>query len=33
MALSIFGICMAIAYEAPWWVWIIGLLCVMADAD
>lgn len=27
--LALFGFCMAIAYDAPWWVWVIGFLCVL----
>lgn len=29
--LAIFGFCMAWAYSAPWWVWLIGLLCLLLD--
>lgn len=29
---ALFGLFLAIHYDAPWYVWIIGLLCVMADS-
>lgn len=27
--LCLFGLCMAIAYDAPLWVWLAGGLCAM----
>ena len=27
--LAFFGIAMAWAYDAPWWVWVIGALCAV----
>lgn len=29
--LALFGFCMALAYNAPWWVWVIGFLCLLMD--
>jgi hypothetical protein len=29
--LAIFGFFMALAYNAPWWVWVIGFLCLLLD--
>lgn len=29
--LALFGFFMAIAYHAPLWVWIVGLICVILD--
>jgi hypothetical protein len=29
--LALFGLCMAFAYDAPLWVWVIDLLCVLLD--
>lgn len=31
--LAIFGLAMAIAYDAPWWVWVIGFLAILHDAE
>jgi hypothetical protein len=30
---ALFGLFLAIHYDAPWYVWIIGFLCVMADKN
>jgi uncharacterized membrane protein YecN with MAPEG domain len=30
--LALFGLFLAIAYAAPWWVWVIGFLCVLLDS-
>jgi hypothetical protein len=30
--LALFGFFMAVAYHAPWWVFVIGFLCVLADS-
>ena len=29
--LALFGFFMALAYHAPWWVWVIGFLCLALD--
>jgi hypothetical protein len=29
--LALFGFFMAWAYSVPWWVWVIGFLCLIAD--
>jgi hypothetical protein len=29
--LALFGFFMALAYNAPWWVWLIGFLCLLLD--
>lgn len=31
--LALFGFFMAVAYGAPWWVWVIGFLCVLLEQD
>lgn len=31
--LAVFGFFMAVAYHAPWWVWVIGFLCLLMDKD
>lgn len=31
--LAFFGFFMALTYEAPWWVWLIGSLCLLIDSD
>lgn len=31
--LAIFGFIMAIAYGSPWWVFVIGALCLFMDAS
>lgn len=33
MLLAYFGLFMALAYGSPWWVWLIGFLCLLIDAD
>ena len=30
--LALFGFFMALAYGAPWWVWVIGFLCLVLDS-
>jgi hypothetical protein len=30
--LALFGFFMAIAYDAPMWVFFVGFLCVLADS-
>lgn len=30
--LALFGFFMAVAYSAPWWVFVIGFLCILADS-
>jgi hypothetical protein len=30
--LALFGFFMAWAYSAPWWVWLIGFLCLLLEA-
>lgn len=30
--LALFGFFMALAYNAPWWVWVIGFLCILVEA-
>jgi len=30
--LALFGFFMALAYKSPWWVWLIGLLCLLLEA-
>lgn len=30
--LAIFGLVMAIHYEPPWYVWVVGFLCVLLDS-
>jgi len=29
--LAAFGFFMAAGYHAPWWVWLIGFLCLLLD--
>lgn len=29
--LALFGFFMAVGYNAPWYVWLIGLLCYYVD--
>ena len=29
---ALFGLFMAIHYDAPWYVWIIGFICVVLDS-
>jgi hypothetical protein len=29
---ALFGLFMAIHYDAPWYVWIVGFLCVLLDS-
>lgn len=29
--LAVFGFFMALAYDSPWWVWVIGYLCFVLD--
>jgi len=31
--LALFGFFMALAYSAPWWVWMIGFWCVLLDGS
>jgi hypothetical protein len=32
MMLALFGFFMAVAYHAPWYVWLIGALCLVLDS-
>jgi hypothetical protein len=29
--LAVFGFCMAVAYHAPLWVWLVGLICYLLE--
>jgi hypothetical protein len=29
--LALFGFFMALAYDAPWYVWVIGFLCLLTN--
>lgn len=31
--LAIFGFIMAIAYDSPWWVWLVGGICLLLDGS
>jgi hypothetical protein len=29
--LALFGFCMAWNYDSPWYVWLIGFICLLLD--
>lgn len=31
--LALFGLFMAIAYDAPWYIWLIGFMCLCIESS